>query len=82
MRTFTAHAESNVTKAKKKVNILKALAGTSWGQDQRSRSHKNLLSDTSWSKEFQSWVQQSATPNGIIYKKYKIKLLESHQAII
>ena len=69
MHTFGAHAKSTVTKAKKKFNILKALAGTSWGQDQETLTlHINPLSEALSSTGFQSGVQPSATPAGIISK--------------
>ena len=36
MHTFSHHVKSTVSKAKTKLNIIKALAGTSWGQDQET----------------------------------------------
>ena len=36
MHSFSFHIKETVKKAKKKVNILKALAGSSWGQDKET----------------------------------------------
>ena len=36
MHTYTSHVKNTVAKARKKVNVLKALAGTDWGQDQET----------------------------------------------
>ena len=36
MHYFSTHIKQTAAKAKKKVNILKALAGTTWGQDQET----------------------------------------------
>ena len=36
MYTFSHHVTETVKKAKAKVNVLKALAGTSWGQDKET----------------------------------------------
>ena len=33
MYTYTSHIRQTAAKARKKVNVLKALAGTDWGQD-------------------------------------------------
>ena len=33
MHSFTSHVNNTVIKAKKKINVMKALAGTTWGQD-------------------------------------------------
>ena len=39
MYTFTEHVSRTVSKAKKKVNVLKALAGTTWGQQKEPLVH-------------------------------------------
>ena len=36
MYTFSHHIKSTVNRAKKKLNILKALAGSGWGQDKET----------------------------------------------
>ena len=36
MHTYTSHIKQTATKARKKANVLKALAGTDWGQDQET----------------------------------------------
>ena len=36
MHSFSAHIKASVTKARGKVNILKALAGSAWGQDKET----------------------------------------------
>ena len=36
MHTFTHHIKSTVDKGKRKVNLLKSLAGTNWGQNQET----------------------------------------------
>ena len=36
MHSFSHHISATVKKAKKKINVLKALAGTTWGQDQET----------------------------------------------
>ena len=36
MHYFSHHVKSTVTKAKSKVNMLKALAGSTWGQDKET----------------------------------------------
>ena len=36
MHFFSSHATLTAAKAKKKVNVLKALAGTDWGQDKQT----------------------------------------------
>lgn len=36
MHYFNHHVSNTVEKAKKKLNVIKALAGTSWGQDQET----------------------------------------------
>ena len=36
MHTFTPHVESIVNKAKSKVNLMKAVAGSTWGQDKET----------------------------------------------
>jgi hypothetical protein len=48
MHTFTNQINNCVTKAKKKLNILKALAGTSWGQDKETivMTYKSICRST------------------------------------
>ena len=36
MHTFSTHCKKTASKAKKKLNVLKALAGTDWGQDKET----------------------------------------------
>ena len=36
MYTFSKHAKNTASKGKKKINILKSLAGSSWGQDKKT----------------------------------------------
>ena len=36
MHTFGQHIKNTVSKAKSKINILKALAGSTWGQDKET----------------------------------------------
>ena len=38
MYTFSKHAKLTADKAKSKVNLMKALAGSTWGQDQETLS--------------------------------------------
>ena len=42
MHSFTSQVNSTVIKAKKKVNVMKALAGTTWGQDNETLLQVNL----------------------------------------
>ena len=39
MFTFTSHIKETVIKAKKKINVLKALAGTEWGCDKETMTN-------------------------------------------
>ena len=45
MHTFTSHINKTATKAKKKLNVLKALAGTDWGQDKQTlvNTYKSII---------------------------------------
>ena len=36
MFTFTSHIKHTAAKGKKRVNVLKALAGTDWGQEKET----------------------------------------------
>ena len=46
MYSFSHHIKNTVSRAKKKINILKALAGTGWGQDKETLLiHTNLSAE-------------------------------------
>ena len=48
MFTFSNHIKNTVAKCKKKLNILKALAGSSWGQDKETLiiTYKSIIRST------------------------------------